>query len=442
MRSGLEKRDWIELKTDKLTPMNVLRMIAAIVVVTVLVLSYSVSSASSLAPNPVPSEVSSEGLLFDNDFEFELQNFSGPINAQLTSEVKRRIRQYLSHKSWMQNILARKDLYFPTFEYVMAKYNVPKELKYLAVVESALNPNARSKAGAVGLWQLMKPTGRMLGLAINRTLDHRRDPIHSTEAAMKYLKGLYDEFDDWTLAIAAYNSGPGRVRKAIRLSGSRDFWKLKRFLPKETRNYVPAFIAVSYMINNYTAHGIEPKVFDDELRFTSVIKVYDYISFKELSEQVGISKSTIKTLNPAYLKSYIPKYASGNYLVLPAMAMNKYLDRLWSGDKEPKVDFIKLKSFESFKTIRSINAVERINPYTPERILRLSESNLPEIIGWLRRNQIRSKSVRYYRLKRRESLKDLARSQKNITVKNLMEWNDISSSNPPKPGMLIKVYEF
>ena len=421
--------------------MNVLRMAATYVVATAIVLSSFVSNAALLTTNPARPNSNYDNLSFDTDFEVKLQDVTGPIDAQLTYEVKKRIRQYLRHKSRTETILARRDLYFPIFDNVITERHLPRELKYLAIVESGLNPNARSGVGAVGLWQLMKGTGKMLGLSINRTLDHRRDPFRSTEAALTYLEKLYKDFGDWTLAIAAYNSGPGRVRKAIRRSGSRNFWKLKRYLPKETRDYVPAFIAVSYILNYYTAHGLEPDAFEDDLRFTSTIKVYDHISFKELSKDINTPVSTIKLLNPAYLKGYIPKYASGNYLVLPAMAMNQYLEQLWAKDSEPKVEIIKVRVAESFKTMRKIAELTPLNTIQSDAVLRLDLSIPPSLVGLLPRRRLSSQPVRYYKLKRRESLLDLAKSRKNVSLENLLEWNNLSLNNPPKPGMIIKIYE-
>ncbi len=423
--------------------MNVSRIIAAITAVNIVLLSYTVSSAASLTENGIRPKTEWDNLSFDRAFELKLQDVTGPINAQLTAEVKRRIKQYLRNKSRTEEILSRKDLYFPIFDHILSDRALPKEIKNLSIVESALNPRARSGVGAVGLWQLMKSTGRMLGLSINRTLDHRRDPFRSTEAAFSYLEQLHKEFKDWTLAIAAYNSGPGRVRKAVRRSGSRDFWKLKRFLPKETRDYVPAFIAVSYVLEYYKLHGLEPKLIDDNLRITSVVKVYDYLSFKELSAKVNISISTIQMLNPAYLRAYIPKYSNGNYLVLPAMAMNRYLELLWeeNTDLTHKVEMVQIQALEDFKTLRKINEVQTLDRHQPYSILRLNLSDIPKLTGLIPRNRFYNKPVRYYRLKPRESLMDIARSKKNITVEEILEWNGLSPDNPPKPGMLIKIYE-
>ncbi|MEM9821863.1 MAG: transglycosylase SLT domain-containing protein, partial [Bacteroidota bacterium] len=200
----------------------------------------------------------------------------------------------------------------------------------------ALNPMARSRSGAVGLWQFMKPTGRENGLRINSAVDERRDPHKSTKAAIKYLHKQYKRYGNWELALAAYNGGPGRVNRAIKRGRSKNFWRIQRYLPRETRNYVPAFIAATYVVNYYHLHDLHPVYPALELQLTQKIKVYDRISFFEIANITGASIETIQKLNPSYKRKYIPANRRGSNLVLPQNNMYSMLDYLGRPDSEIK----------------------------------------------------------------------------------------------------------
>ncbi|MBP8238592.1 MAG: transglycosylase SLT domain-containing protein [Saprospiraceae bacterium] len=239
------------------------------------------------------------------------------------------IRNYLTRsRRTAELIIGRSILYFPMFDEHLKRYNLPKELKYLPVVESALNPKAVSRAGAGGLWQFMPGTGKMEGLQSNKYIDERFDPIKSTEAAMRHLSRLYEMFGDWELALAAYNSGSGNVTRAVKRGRSQDFWRIQRYLPRETRNYVPAFMAATYLCEHFLLHGIEPAVPEMDMQITESIKVYNAFSFFELATLTGLSIETLESLNPAYVGGYIPENANGYYLTLPRRVMPAVLEFL------------------------------------------------------------------------------------------------------------------
>jgi len=204
-------------------------------------------------------------------------------------------------------VLGLSQLYFPMIEESLAKYNIPQELKYLSIVESALNPTAISRAGAAGLWQFMVGTGKMYGLEVSSYQDDRFDPIKETEAACKYLRFLYNTFGDWNLALAAYNSGPGNVNKAIRRAGGvKDFWKIKQYLPKETQGYVPAFIAVNFIMNYATEYNIYPKKPSVTYFETDTIHVKSRVDFAQVSKIINIPIEEIVYLNGTYKLKEIP----------------------------------------------------------------------------------------------------------------------------------------
>jgi membrane-bound lytic murein transglycosylase D len=212
--------------------------------------------------------------------------------------------------------MARAVYYFPMFEKYLDQYDIPLEMKYLAIVESALNPIAKSGMGATGLWQFMYPTGVQYKLKVSSYVDERQDPVRATIAACKYLSDLYTIFGDWDLALAAYNSGPGNVAKAIKRSGGyRNYWNIRSFLPRETASYVPAFYATMYLFEYQKEHNLVADA--PQIRFfeTDTIQVKKTVSFDQVSEKTGISSALIQFLNPSYKLAIIPFVAGKKYTI-------------------------------------------------------------------------------------------------------------------------------
>ena len=239
----------------------------------------------------------------------ERMNTRSPFSFRYNEGVRKMIYFYGNRRPKMiSRALRAKELYFPLFEEMLDRYQLPLELKYLAIVESALNPKARSRVGAMGLWQFMPGTGRMYGLHSNSRIDDRMNPYKATEAACQHFVDLYQIYQDWNLVLAAYNAGPGNVNKAIRRSnGATDYWTIQRYLPRETRAYVPAFIAVNYFMNYPEAHNIEPSNKQQISYFeTDTVYIRNEISFKEISTWLDIDLATIEKLNPQYRRNYIP----------------------------------------------------------------------------------------------------------------------------------------
>jgi membrane-bound lytic murein transglycosylase D len=269
----------------------------------------------------------------NDDLELEIkskiQNVVSIVSPKYNAYVKSYLRTYLElHPGNTEIMLGRTGLYFPLFEKMLAENNMPDDLKYLSIVESSLNPIATSSAGAAGLWQFMRPTGREYGLQVTKYVDERRDPEKSTKAAITYLKKLYNRFGSWELAMAAYNAGPGRVNSAVKRAGSHDYWKVSRFLPRETRAYVPGFIAASYVANYYGDHGLIPEQPARNLSHTQLIKVYNGISFSEINKITGVPFKVIKQLNPTYSRNYIPRSVYGYVLQLPESVSQVFLNEI------------------------------------------------------------------------------------------------------------------
>lgn len=251
------------------------------------------------------------------------------IKPKDTPVVRSYIRTYMeTRRRHAEVILGRTVLYFPMFEEKFREHEMPTDLKYLSIVESALRPKALSRVGAGGLWQFMPETGKYYGLDINEHRDDRSDPAMATEAAIAYLKDAHRRFQSWELAIASYNSGPGRVNRAIRRSRSKNFWKLKRYLPRETRSYVPGFIAATYLCKYYADHGLTPSYPSLDMQLTQTVQIFEHLSFTKIQNLTGLSRYVIEDLNPAYNYDYIPANSKGYTLTLPKRVMQSVLDYL------------------------------------------------------------------------------------------------------------------
>lgn len=240
-------------------------------------------------------------------------------------KVKAWIELYTFKNRRTPHLIGMSDYYFPIFEEILDRYGLPVELKYLPVIESALNPKAKSRAGAVGLWQFLYSTGKMYGLEINSYVDERKDPLKSSHAAANFLKDMYEMYGDWALVIAGYNCGPGNVNKAIRRAGGeRDFWKIYPYLPRETRGYVPAFIGALYAMTYYKEHNITP-VKPDMNIFTDTVMIKEKVHLMQIAEVMGIEYEELQALNPQYRKNIIPGHARAYPLRLPVMKTGNFI---------------------------------------------------------------------------------------------------------------------
>ena len=243
-----------------------------------------------------------------------------PFHIEYNQGLENLIKSFLKNrKKAFARLMATSEYYFPIFEEALAKKNIPLEIKYLAIVESALNPKAVSRVGATGLWQFMYHTGKQYNLRIDSYVDERSDPLKSSEAAAQYMANMYPLFNDWDLVLASYNSGPGNVTKAIRRSGGQQtFWDIKKHLPQETQGYVPAFLATMYLYEYHKEHGIKPERATFKHFETDTIRIQKEISFKQIADLIDIPVVELQLLNPSYKMNVIPVYGDQpNYLRLP-----------------------------------------------------------------------------------------------------------------------------
>lgn len=322
-------------------------------------------------------------------------NEKTPFNVEYNASLESVIKSFLTRKrDLMERMLTISQFYFPLFEQQLDNHDIPLEMKYLSIVESALNPKARSRVGATGLWQFMYGTGREMKLNINSYVDERSDPIKSTEAACNYLNRLYRIYNDWDLALAAYNSGPGNVNKAIRRSGGqRNYWNIRRNLPRETAGYVPAFQATMYIFEYAEEHGLKTKRVERAFFETDTIHVKSLITFDQISELTGIDKEELKILNPSYKLDVIPFVKGKTHaLRLPVHKMGKFVAN-----------------------------EEAIYAHVEEE-LKSKESPLAEITKQAEQNSIR------YRVRDGDFLGKIA-ERYGVGVSHLKQWNGLRSNN-------------
>lgn len=343
----------------------------------------------------IPDEVYMERLNRINSF----------IPLSYNSIVKNHIIYYTEKMpSKASHILGLSSYYLPIFEEIFDYYGLPKELKAMAIIESALNPVAVSRARAKGMWQFMYRTALQYNLKINSYVDERLDPIASTHAAAKYLRDSYTIFGDWFLAISSYNCGVGNVNKAIRRAGSRDFWKIYPYLPRETRGYVPSFIAAMYMLEYYKEHNLRPAQFNLPAH-VDTFKVNKNLHFEQISAVVGIPVDELKNYNPQYIQNIIPGNSGEHILQLPF---------------NYTVPFV-----EKEKEVYAYKDSVYFNPITKESI---------------RKNAATSNGGdRVHIVKRGETLGHIAMKY-HVSVKNLMRWNGLSSKSVLRIGQRIRIY--
>ena len=312
-------------------------------------------------------------------------------------------------------MLSACNFYMPIFEEALDAYNLPLELKYLPIIESALNPSAVSRAGAGGLWQFMIGTGKMYGLESNSLVDDRRDPIKATWAAARYLKDLYDIYHDWNLVIAAYNCGPGTINKAIRRSGGEtDYWSIYNYLPKETRGYVPAFIAANYVMTYYCDHNICPMETNIP-ESTDTIQVNKNLHFQQIADLCNVPMDQIRSLNPQDKKEIIPGESKSYTLRLPQNAVSSFIDR--------QDTIYAHRAGELFKNRRTVAIRDDSSASKRRGSSAKAGSGTPT----------------YYKIKNGDTLGAIA-AKYGVRVKDLQNWNGLRGTNI-SAGKRLKIYK-
>lgn len=434
-------------------------------------LPLEIDSLSSYVVEDLPTELLKERL--------EALNNKTPFNVEYNASLESVIKYYLKNrKETLANLMGRAQYYFPMFEEHLDKYNLPLEIKYLAIVESALKPTIKSRVGATGLWQFMYSTGKIYKLDVSSYVDERFDPIKSTDAACKYLSNLYDIFGDWDLALAAYNSGPGNVTKAIRRSGGKtNYWNIRPFLPRETAGYLPAFYATYYIFEYSNEHKIYaanplPNSFE-----TDTIRIKRQITFDQINRMLKTDDELLSFLNPQYKLKIIPYEPKENHtLRLPKFMIGTFVSnedliytyaeaddakrekplpenlktpdriryRVKSGDYLGKIANrygVSVSSIKSWNGMRSNNL--RVGQYLtiyPREGTKVAVQSTKSSSGSTKAKDAQNKEYTTYTVKSGDSLWLISQKFPNVTVKQIKEWNNFWSDKNLKPGTKLKIY--
>lgn len=349
----------------------------------------------------------------DSVYIQRLANLDSHIDLSFNSTVKNMIKLYTEkRRTQVEMMLGLANYYFPIFEETLDKYEMPLELKYMAIIESALNAKAYSRAGACGLWQFMYGTGKMYGLEVTTLIDERKDPVKATDAAARYLNDLYEIYKDWHLVIAAYNCGPGNVNKAIRRAGGkRDYWTIYYRLPRETRGYVPAYISATYVMNYYKLHNLTPREPSFNI-ITDTIMVNDYLHLQQVATSLNLDIEMLRDINPMYRRDIIPANDKKPYpLRLPQNNINSFIDK--------EFEIFNYKREEYFPNNQIKNPNKTAYHYTPV--------------------DVKGKARVYYTVKSGDNVGFISEWFK-IRAADLRYWNNIRG-NLIRVGQKLVIYE-
>jgi membrane-bound lytic murein transglycosylase D len=385
-----------------------MRKIAAFILVFGITNTINLVSAQRLTNNDPVSYIDYAPDEPDSIIQQRITSIDSDLKIVFNSKVRSFIDYFsIRNRDYTRKLLSRQTAYFPMFEEVLKKHDMPDALKYLTVVESAINPVAQSPVGALGLWQFMPATGKMYNLNYDAYKDERLDPEKSTEAACLYLKSLYGMFNDWEMALAAYNCGPGNVRRAIRRSGyKKTFWGIYSYLPRETRSYVPQFMAVNYVMRFAPEHNLQPD-YHDLLTPSDTIIINQYTNLEGLAQHIGVCHDDIVKLNPELLTNVIPSSMSGYSLRIPSHTV-AYLR----------------ENRDSVSSLTSIQVNEKSN-YKKRKRTRSNTSGKERIV---------------YRVKNGDVLGKIA-ERYHVRTSDLRRWNRIGSNNVIRVGQKLSIYK-
>ena len=388
---------------------------------------------------------------YEEEVRSRLENMDCLVITKIDDDVLDQVRRFVtSSKTNTLEILKRTEIYFPLIDKIFTDYNLPVELKYLTIVESALQLHVKSNVGAAGIWQFMPATARLLKLTINDKLDQRLDPVLATHAAAKYFQILYGMFGDWSLAIAAYNCGEYRVKEILENTNAKNFWEIKKFLPRQTQLFIPAFIGASYMMQYYGEHDIIPEI--NLLKNTKItfVKIHKEVNLKDLFKKTNINKGIFSSLNPSYKKSSIPALNSGTYVSLPDSLMVEFVDfYMFHNKKNQIMDEARMLLPGETLSDHEIISFNRPFIFAPDNIA-VNQATDVQLEFEFELNALKTiieppklitptdSDYSYHIVKSRESVSEIAENYQ-VEIEDLISWNEIDPNQMLKSGTVLKI---
>lgn len=407
------------------------------------------SSTNSISKNYIlPGSVKIINF-YEEEVRTRLENMECLITPKIDADVLDQVKRFVGgNKTPTLEILKRTEIYFPLIDKIFTEYNLPVELKYITIVESALQLDVKSKVGAAGIWQFMPATARYLKLTINDKTDQRLDPVMATHAAARYFKILYGMFGDWSLAIAAYNCGEYKVKDILENGQGKDFWDIKKSLPRQTQLFIPAFIGVSYMMQYYTEHDIIPEIELLKSEKITFVKIHKEVNLKDLFKKTHIKKDVFNSLNPSYKKWTVPSFNSGAFISLPDSLMVEFVDYYMFKNNKNKImdDARILLSGESLSD-HEIISFNRPFIFAPDNIAISQATNSKLEFQFQRVKNIKDlpainstieSDFKHHIVKSRESISEIATNYQ-VEIEDLIAWNQIDTNQKLKNGTVLKI---
>ncbi len=385
--------------------------------------------------------------LLEEEIVTRLEAMECLVTPKIEEDVLDQVKRFIGkRKDHALELLHRTEMYFPLIDKIFAEYDLPTELKFLTIVESSLVLNAKSNAGAAGLWQLMPSTARILDLRVDDKVDQRLDPVVSTHAAARYFKNLFEMFNDWSLVLAAYNCGEYKIKGILQSTGASDFWAIKKYLPRQTQLFVPAFIGASYMMQYHPEHDLilDTEILDaNKLTFA---RTYKEVNLKDLYRKTAITKETFLKYNPSYRKGLIPAHKNGYYVSLPDSLMVEFVDyytynnpknkglseaQLLQNPTDLAVEILSFsRPFLFAPDAIAVQKAEHVQipfDFTPKETEALPEPNIERTAKYI-----------HHVVRNRESLVQIAEDYQ-VDLESLIKWNELDRVQNLKAGMVLRI---
>lgn len=384
---------------------------------------------------------------YEEEVRSRLESMDCLVTLKIEDDVIDQVKRFVGrNKTATLEILKRTENYFPLIDRIFTENNLPTDLKYLTIVESALQLDAKSHVGAAGIWQLMPATARILKLRVDSKVDQRLDPLLATQAAALYFKNLYAMFNDWSLVIAAYNCGEYRVKDLIESSKATDFWGIKKLLPRQTQLFVPAFIGASYFMKYHPDHNIIPVVEEFPDQKITFAKIYKEVNLRDLFKKTGIKKELFLSLNPSYKRFVIPGLSSGSSVSLPDSLMVEFVDYYRFQNKfNPVLD--EARVMDDAMPDHEVISFNRPFIFAPDNIsiqntstinLAFESASIKDIKTQTDYKAVEDHKIIRHLVKTRESLSEIA-DRYQVDLEELLSWNELNPAKELLTGTVIKI---